>query len=143
MSYATRFFGNTEDAVEFIRCVNLIAGADARPLNLQVVASYFYGEARTRPVREVLKEMALLALEMAAVTATEEERQFGDVGETLLGVGEDDSRLSQSDRRARSRRRAAEVLGETEDETSVFELEPARRRADTPRIKRGRLACRS
>lgn len=77
--YATRTLGNTEDAVEFIRCVNLIAGADARPFNLQVVASYFYGEVRTRPVREVLKEMALLALEMTAMTATEEERRFGEV----------------------------------------------------------------
>jgi hypothetical protein len=121
--YAARALGNTEDAVEFIRCVNLIAGADARAFNLQIVASYFYGEARTRPVREVLKEMALLALEMTAVTATEEERQFGDISETLLDAGEDISQLSQSDRRALSHRRAAEVLGETEDETSVFELE--------------------
>lgn len=121
--YATRVLGNTEDAVEFVRCVNLIAGADARPFNLQIVASHFYGEARTRPVREVLKEMALLALEMTAVTATEEERQFGEVSERLLDVSEDDSQLSQSDRRAFSQRRAAEVLGETEDETSVFELE--------------------
>jgi hypothetical protein len=123
--YAVRVFGNTEDAVEFIRCVNLIAGADARPFNLQIVASYFYCEARTRPVREVLKEMALLllALEMTAVTATEEERQFGDISETILDVSEGNSQLSQSDRRALSQRRAAEVLGETEDETSVFELE--------------------
>jgi hypothetical protein len=121
--YATRVFGDTEDAVEFVRCVNLIAGEDARPFNLQVVASYFYGEARTRPVREFLKEMALLALELTAVTATGEERQFGDVSETLPDVSEDDPRLSQSDRRALSQRRAAEVLGETEDETSAFELE--------------------
>lgn len=74
-------------------------------------------------MREVLKEMALLALEMTAVTATAEERQFGEFSETLLDVSEHDSQLSQSDRRALSQRRAAEVLGETEDETSVFELE--------------------
>lgn len=121
--YATRALGNTEDAVEFIRCVNLIAGADARAFNLQIVASYFYGEARTRPVHEVLKEMALLALEMTAVTATEEERQFGDISETLLDVNEEHSQLSLSDRRALSQRRAAEVLGETDVETSAFELE--------------------
>ncbi len=121
--YAARALGNTEDAVEFVRCVNLIAGADARPFNLQVVASYFYGEARKRPTGEVLKEMALLALEMTAVTATEEERQFGEVSETLLDVSEGDSQLSQSDCRALSQRRAAEVLGETDDETSAFELE--------------------
>lgn len=121
--FAVRALGNMEDAVEFIRCVNLIAGADARAFNLQLVASYFYGEARTRPVHEVLKEMALLALEMTAVTATEEERRFGDISETVLDVSEEYSQLSQSDRRALSHRRAAEVLGETEDETSIFELE--------------------
>jgi hypothetical protein len=121
--YATRVLGNTEDAVEFVRCVNLIAGADARAFNLQIIASYFYKEARARPTGEVLKEMALLALEMTGVTAAEEERQFGEVSETTVADVEDNSQLSISDRRALSLRRAAEVLGEVEDETSAFELE--------------------
>jgi hypothetical protein len=119
--YAERVFGNNTDAVEFIRCVKLIAGSDARPFNLQLVASHYYGEAKTRPTGEVLKEMALLALQLVAIAATEDERQFGDISETIIEV--QDAELSLSDRRALSLARAAQVLGETEDETSIFELE--------------------
>jgi hypothetical protein len=119
--YAEHVFGNNTDAVEFVRCVNLIAGRDARAFNLQRIASHYYGEVKTRPASEVLKEMALLALQLAAVVATEEERQFGDITETTIEVQE--AELSLSDRRALFLARAAQVLGETEDETSVFELE--------------------
>jgi hypothetical protein len=77
--YATRIFGNTTDAAEFIRCVKLIAGDEARAYNLQVIAAHYYQEARTRPVAEVLKEMALLALELSAVTATSETLCYEDV----------------------------------------------------------------
>lgn len=119
--YAERIFGNNTDAVEFIRCVKLIAGSDARPFNLQLIASHYYNEAKTRPACEVLKEMALLALQLVAIIATEEERQFGDISETIIEV--QDADLSLSDRRALSLARAAHVLGEIEDETSIFELE--------------------
>lgn len=119
--YAERIFGNNTDAVEFIRCVKLIAGSDARPFNLQLIASHYYGEAKTRPAGEVLKEMALLALQLVAIATTEEERQFGDITETIIEV--QDADLSLSDRRALSLARAAQVLGESEDETSIFELE--------------------
>lgn len=119
--YAEHVFGNNTDAVEFVRCVNLIAGCDARAFNLQRIASHYYGEAKTRPANEVLKEMALLALQLAAVVATEEERQFGDITETIIEVQE--TELSLSDRRALFQARAAQVLGETEDEISIFELE--------------------
>lgn len=119
--YAERIFGNNTNAIEFIRCVKLIAGFDARPYNIQLIASHYYSEAKTRPAGEVLKEMALLALQLAAVAATEEERQFGDITETLIEVQNADPSLS--DRRELSLARAAQVLGETEDETSIFELE--------------------
>lgn len=119
--YAERIFGNNTDAIEFIRCVKLIAGSDARPFNLQLVASHYYSEAKMRPACEVLKEMALISLQLTAIVATEEERQFGDVTETIIEF--DDTALSLSDRRALSRSSAAEVLGEIEDETSAFDLE--------------------
>ncbi len=124
--YAERALGNLEDAVEFIRSVKLIAGCDARAFNLQLIASHYYKEARTRPACEVLKEMALLAMQLSAVTAMEEERQFDETIESLSEQYEDvttDSHLSISDRRALSLARAAQVLGETEEDISLFDLE--------------------
>lgn len=124
--YAERVLGNLTDAIEFIRCVRLIAGCDARPFNLQMIASHYYKEARTKPACEVLKEMALLAIELTAVTTTEEERQFGEPVEFIFDLQEDyaaDAHLSISDRRALSLERAAQVLGETETDVSIFDLE--------------------
>lgn len=125
--YAERTLGNLTDAVEFIRSVKLIGGCDARPFNLQIIASHYYKEARTRPVSEVLKEMALIGMELAAVTATAEDRQFGDVSETEVEQSNAEQ-VSLDERRALSLMRTAEVLGETEDDISIFELE---RRAAT------------
>lgn len=123
--YAARKFGNPEDAAEFVRCLHLIAGRDASPLYLQQLASHYYAEAKRRPASDVLKEMGLLALEMAAVTATNEQLAFGcdDAGGDPSTVGgwndlssfdEEDARLSISERRARWMERAARVLGEDE-----------------------------
>lgn len=124
--YAERVLGNLEDAIEFIRCVKLIAGDDARSFNLQIIASHYYKEVRAgRPVNEVLKEMGLLAIQLNAVTATIEERQFDDPIETEIEIDYNNygAQLSLSDRRASFDVRASEVLGETEVERSVFELE--------------------
>src|SRR2546423_6497315 len=80
--YAERVLGNNADAVEFVRSVKLLAGEDARGHDLQTIASYYYGEARRRPAGEVLKERALLAMRLAAVTATNDTRQFGEAVES-------------------------------------------------------------
>lgn len=74
--YAERVLGSRDDAMEFIRCTKLLAGEDARGHDLQIIASYYYGEARKRSVAEVLKEMAMLAMQLTAVTATEDSRRF-------------------------------------------------------------------
>lgn len=129
VQYAERVLGNLEDAIEFIRCVKLLAGDDARPFNLQIIASHYYKEVRTRPVNEVLKEMGLLAVQLTAVTATNEERQFDEPVETEIETDYNNcsTQLSLSDRRTLFDSRAAEVLGETEGETenniSIFEIE--------------------
>lgn len=124
LEYAARRLGNPEDAAEFIRCLHLIAGREPSAIYLQQLASHYYAEAKHRPVGEVLKEMGLLGLEMAAVTATNEQLEFGGEEETegiapmvLDGhesfLSDDkDARLSVSERRARWMERAARVLGE-------------------------------
>lgn len=108
--YAERVLGNRDDAAEFIRCTKLLAGEDARGHDLQIIASYYYGQARRRPAAEVLKEMAMLAMRLTAVTATEDSRQYGDVVETDVPFVEEP--MSASDRHAFFMDRAAEVLGE-------------------------------
>ena len=115
LRYAERVLGHLDDAKEFIRCTKLLAGEDARGHDLQIIASYYYGEARRRPVAEVLKEMAMLAMRLTAVTASQESRQYGDVVEADVPFVEEP--MSQSDRRALSTERAAEVLGENTDES--------------------------
>lgn len=69
LSYATRVFGNVEDAKEFVRSVKSICDEQAAQFELEQVASYYYRECRQRDVPEVLKEMALLGMEMTRVTA--------------------------------------------------------------------------
>jgi hypothetical protein len=70
LSYATRIFGNVEDAKEFVRCVKAIADPQAAQYELEQIASHYYRECRQRPIPEVLKEMALLGMEMTRVTAS-------------------------------------------------------------------------
>lgn len=121
LPYALRFFGQIEDAKEFIRCVKLIAGDEARPFELQIIAAHYYQQARTRPVAAVLKEMALLAMELAAVTATSEERLYDEPFET---VQQDAETFAPPSGPTAFLARAAVVLGETEaDETDLFAAE--------------------
>lgn len=71
LSYATRVFGNADDAKEFVRCVKAIADPQAAQFELEQIASHYYRECRGgRDVSEVLKEMALLGMEMTRVTAS-------------------------------------------------------------------------
>lgn len=70
LTYATRFFGNPDDAKEFVRCAKAIADPQAAQFELEQIASFYYRECRQRSVSEVLKEMALLGMEMTRVTAS-------------------------------------------------------------------------
>jgi hypothetical protein len=123
LPYALRFFGHHADAVEFTRCVKLIAGEDARPFNLQTIAAHYYREARTCPAAEVLKEMALLALQLGSVTASAEEREYCEPEESEVLMLP--APCSLAERRAAFFQRAAQVLGENEaaEEDDLFAAE--------------------
>jgi hypothetical protein len=63
LAYAFKKLGNQIDAAEFIRCLNSICeGGDAR--YRQATASHYYREIVERGVGLVLKEMALLAMQL-------------------------------------------------------------------------------
>jgi hypothetical protein len=132
--YAARRLGNAEDAAEFIRCLHLIAGRDASSLYLQQLASHYYAEAKRRPVGEVLKEMAMIGFEMAAVTATTEQLQCGGdeledartIFDSRSGSSfyvEEAQQLSPPDARALWTERAAQVLGEDDSVERPFDFE--------------------
>ena len=65
--YALRKLDNQLDATEFIRCLNAICeGGDAR--YRQATASHYYREIVERGVGVVLKEMALLAMQLGQLS---------------------------------------------------------------------------
>jgi hypothetical protein len=71
LAYALKKLGNTEDAAEFIRCLNSICeDGDAR--SRQATASYFYNEIAERGTSEAVKSMALLAMQLASLSVVEE-----------------------------------------------------------------------
>ncbi len=85
LTYATRVFGNPEDAKEFVRCVKSIADPQAAQFELEQIASHYYRECRQgRNVSEVLKEMALLGMEMTRVTASVNDLEI-ETTETEIG----------------------------------------------------------
>jgi len=84
LAYATRVFGNIEDAKEFIRCVKSIADPQAAQFELEQIASHYYCECRQRNVSEVLKEMALLGMKMTRVTASVNDLEI-EATETEIG----------------------------------------------------------
>jgi hypothetical protein len=116
--YAERILGNREDAIEFIRCVKLLAGEDARAFNTQIIASHYYKEIRRRAVNEVLKEMGLLAMQLTAVTSTVDERLFDKFVETPGDM--DESEIFSPTAYAT---RSSLTLDEVEEETNLFEIE--------------------
>jgi hypothetical protein len=74
LAYAIKKLGNELDAAEYVRCLNAICdGGDAR--SRQTAASHYYREIAERGVGVVLKEMALLAMQLQdfVVMETEEE----------------------------------------------------------------------
>lgn len=71
LAYAIRKLGNTEDAAEFIRCLNAICeDGDARCR--QTVASHYFNEITNRGTSDVLKEMGLLAMQFASLNPVTE-----------------------------------------------------------------------
>ena len=85
---------------------------------------HYYKEAKSRPSIVVLKNLRGSHAAFT-VTATEEERHFGDEVEYEISFNRAapvDDELSESDRRAAWMRYAARVLGETE-ETNIFQTE--------------------
>jgi hypothetical protein len=81
LTYALKKLGNAEDAAEFTRCLNAICeDGDAR--SRQTTASHYYREIAGRGVGVVLKEMGLLAMQLAGLTPVVEE---GDSIETSAG----------------------------------------------------------
>src|SRR5215813_3382239 len=74
LAYALKKLGNQEDAAEFMRCLSAICEeGDAR--YRQVAASYYYKEIAERGVDPVLKEMALLAMQLASLNPVTEEAE--------------------------------------------------------------------
>jgi hypothetical protein len=72
LAYALKKLGNREDAAEFMRCLNAICEeGDAR--YRQVAASHYYKEIAERGTGDVLKEMALLAMQLASLNPVTEE----------------------------------------------------------------------
>src|SRR5262245_41147314 len=71
LAYAIKKLGNAEDAAEFIRCLNTICeDGDARCR--QTTASYYFNEITRRGAWVVLKEMALLAMQLAGLNSVAE-----------------------------------------------------------------------
>ncbi|MCI0664814.1 MAG: hypothetical protein L0220_27440, partial [Acidobacteria bacterium] len=76
LAYALKKLGNPEDAAEFMRCLNAICvEGDAR--YRQMAASYYYGEIAERGVGIVLKEMALIGMQLASLNPFTEEVETG------------------------------------------------------------------
>jgi hypothetical protein len=77
LAYALCKLGDPAEAAEFMRCLNAICdGGDA--LSRQVTAHYYYSEITIRGAGDVLKEMGLLAMQLAGLHATWEVVETGD-----------------------------------------------------------------
>jgi hypothetical protein len=94
IEYAIKTLSDETDAREFIRSVKAICSSDASTYELEQIASYYYGEIRRRGASEVLTEMGLLGMQMEAVTATIEQREFD-----LTEIEIPEQKLSVADQR--------------------------------------------
>lgn len=113
LAYALRKLDNPADAAEFTRCLNAICDeADAR--YRQMAASHYYGEIARRGAAEVLKEMALLAMQMESLQSIPEEIETEEVIASLLCEEAEakslfDQELAAIRHRIRGHRRAARL----------------------------------
>lgn len=76
VSYAETQLNSNIDAVEFVRVIKaaVSAGVDPDPRSFQIWASWAYEQCKSRPVADVLKDLAMMAMELTAVTSTKDER---------------------------------------------------------------------
>src|SRR5215216_6042057 len=117
--YAEKQLASNEDAVEFVRVIKqaVAAGVEADPRSLQIWASWAYREisnrhgqymfangsasfeevadARAEIIRQVLKEIAFLAMELTEVTSTNEDRLLDEPNEVELFSGRDQQLTKQ------------------------------------------------
>jgi hypothetical protein len=111
LAYALKKLGNPEDAAEFMRCLSAICEeGDAR--YRQVAASYYYKEIAERGVGHVLKEMALLAMQLASLNpVTEEAESDSEVIYALYAESKSrslfDREVAEVERLIRGRRKSA------------------------------------
>src|SRR5262245_17556177 len=111
LAYALKKLGNPEDAAEFMRCLNAICEeGDAR--YRQVAASYYYKEIAERGVAPVLKEMALIAMQLASLNPiTEEAESDSEVTYALYAESKSrslfDREVAEVERLIRGRRKSA------------------------------------
>jgi len=111
LAYALKKLGNPEDAAEFMRCLNAICEeGDAR--YRQVAASYYYNEIAGRGAGLVLKEMALIAMHLAALNpVTEEVRNDSEAIHAPCGKSKPhslfDQEVAEVERMIRGRRKAS------------------------------------
>jgi hypothetical protein len=74
LAYAIKKLGNEVDGAEFVRCLNAICDdGDAR--SRQTIASHYYREIADRGANVVLKEMALLAIQIESPVVIENEEE--------------------------------------------------------------------
>jgi len=74
LAYAIKKLDNAEDAAEFIRCLNAICEeGDAR--YRQAAASHYYSEIAARGTGDVLRELALIAMQLASLYPVAEETE--------------------------------------------------------------------
>src|SRR5262245_35559316 len=111
LAYALKKLGNPDDAAEFMRCLNAICvDGDAR--YRQMTASYYYGEIAERGVGTVLKEMALIGMQLASLNPITEEIENGSESiYALSGKSKPrslfDLEVAQVERMIRGRRKSA------------------------------------
>ncbi len=98
--YALKKLGNPVDAAEFSRCLNTICdGGDAR--SRQAAASHYFREIAVRGAGGVLKEMALLAMQLDQLNHPEGVVLEENVVDFGVAFGPCDSNAVRSDRRER------------------------------------------
>ncbi len=111
LAYALKKLGNPEDAAEFMRCLNAICEeGDAH--YRRVAASYYYNQVAEHGTGPVLKEMALIAMQLASINPVTEE--VGNDSEAVYALsGKSRSRtlfdreVAEIERLIRGRRKSA------------------------------------
>src|SRR5262249_38732485 len=93
LAYTLNKLWNAVDAAEFNRCRNAI-GAEGDALYRQAAAKHYYAEIERRGAGEVLKEMALLAMQLASLNPVKEVTE-GDpeAAQTIRSASSSGSRI--------------------------------------------------